>query len=160
MPSSRVDLREVHVTSAECGSDADALLETCHRLISPLRAQIKDTQIVQGLRVAWSELQCLLQKFVSPIAVTGLSEDHAQTVICLRIVGFHFQSSLQRLASLIPILQLPVRSSQIVESNQVVWIQPQGFLKIRYRLRHLSLACGQNPQVVPGIGQSIWDSWS
>ena len=151
-----VNLRQIQVAPAESGRDPDALFETCHRVVGPLRAQIKNAEIVQSFRVIRTGTQRILQIFVGPRVVAGLGEDHAQIVICIRIIGLQFQGLLKGFASLIPILQMPIRGSQIVESDHVRWIQPERLLKIRYGLGHIPLTCRQKAKVVPGVGQSNW----
>ncbi len=89
-----VHASQVQVRLIEGWRNPNALFETGHCLIPPLRPQIEHAQVIQCFGVYGADAQRLLQILVGTIAVVDLRENHAQAVICLGIVRADFHGSL------------------------------------------------------------------
>src|SRR5277367_3474829 len=138
-----VDPREIQIGLIKGGRDADALFETCDRLIPPLRAQVKHSEVVQGFGLPWPQLQSSLQILVRTIAVVELRKDHTQTVIGLRILRADLDRALQHVAGLVPLFLCAISVPEIVEGDYVIRTQLQSLLKVGNRFSSAAFSRSQ-----------------
>src|SRR5580658_1439441 len=150
-----VNSRQVQVRLIELRRHADALLKAGHGLIAPLRAQVKDSQIVQRFGVDRTQLQRLLQRIEGSGSVVVLCEHHSQAVIRFRVVGVDLQRALVSFASVIPTFLLAIGAAQVIEHNRMIGTQLERLLKMADRFSHASFAPGQQAEIIPGVCQSV-----
>ena len=125
-----INPREIQICLIERRSNPDALLETRNRFIAAFGHQIEHSQIVERFGINRAGLQCPLKMFVGILRIFRLRENHAETVVCFRVVGSHFQSKRQDFAGIVPAFLQPIGVAQIIESKQMARTEFQGLLKV------------------------------
>ena len=103
-----------------------AKLADRYGLIPPLRSQIQDPQIIQRLRIGWPSQQSCLKMLERASCILRLRENHGQTIVRLGIGAIHRKSALKVLASLVPLLELPMRTAEIHQRDQMIRADLQG----------------------------------
>src|ERR1039457_6599506 len=150
-----VHSRQVQVRLVEGRRHPDALLELRNGFVPPLGSQIKHAEIVQGFGISRAKLQSPPQILVGALRIVRLRKHHRQVVVRLGVLRSGSQRSLQRFPSFVPTLLQAVGVPQIFQRNPVIGTYPQRFLKVAGGLVHVSLARGQQAEIVPGVWQRI-----
>ena len=150
-----IDARQIEIGLVESGRHLNAFLEALDGLISTLRDEVQDAQIIQRLGIHRAGLQRALQMLIGFGCITSLRKHHSQAVVRFGILRSNFQRALQNFAGVVPPFLRAIRIAQIVECQQVMRIQPEGFQKARNRFVYVSLARGDDAKIVPCVRQSV-----
>src|SRR5580700_2588485 len=146
---------QIQVRLVEAGSHSDAFLELADGFVPPPGSQIKYAEVVQRFGIARPKPQGLLQITIGALRIVRLREYHGQVVIRLRVLRPRGERALQRLPGVVPALLQTVGVPQIFQGDPVIGTYFQRFLKMADRVVRVSVARGQQAQVVPRVGHRI-----
>ncbi len=150
-----INTGEVQIRLVESGCDADTFLELGDGIVATARAQIQNSEIIQGLGIIGTQFQSIFEILVSAIRLVRLRIDHGQVVIGLGRLGTRGDGPLQSCARVVPAFLLAIGIAQVFERDPIIGAGAEGLLEISDGFVDASFARGQKPEIVPGVGDGV-----
>ena len=80
----------------------------------------QNAEVVQGLGIIWTQIDCFLQIVRRRLRLILLSVKHPEAIVSLRIIGLNFERAIQKSLCLIKRTLPAIKISQVEQGDRVV----------------------------------------